>query len=166
MISGLLLPQTFLCTGVFTGSIPSLLWYTLPVMKKKTGKVVVKRSRAGLGLFANTEFKRGDFIIEYTGEHITHEEADRRGGLYLFVLDKKTIIDGKGRENIARYINHSCKPNAEGERDEEEQKVRILAKKKILPGEEIAYDYGKEYWDEYIKPFGCRCTACLNISKK
>ncbi len=135
-------------------------------MKRKSKNVIVKRSRAGLGLYALKEFRRGDFIIKYTGEHITHGEADRRGGLYLFILDKKTIIDGKARENTARYINHSCKPNAEGETDEDEQKVRILAKRKILVGEEIAYDYGKEYWEEYIKPFGCRCNSCLTSTKK
>lgn len=124
--------------------------------------MIVKRSRAGLGLFAHTEFKRGDFIIEYTGEHIPTEEADRRGGKYLFVLNKKTTIDGKGRENTARYINHSCKPNAEAETDEDAQKIRISAKRKILVGEEISYDYGKEYCDEYIKPLGCKCTHCLS----
>ena len=134
-------------------------------MKKKPEHILVKRSRAGLGLFATAPFKRGDFIVEYTGEHISHEESDRRGGKYLFILDEKIVIDGKGRENIARYINHACKPNAEAEADEEEEKVRILAKRKILPGEEITYDYGKDYWDEYIKPFGCRCATCL-LEKK
>ncbi len=129
-------------------------------MTVKHNAYVVRRSSAGLGLFATKEFKRGDFIIEYTGEHISEEESNRRGGKYLFILDTKTVIDGKGRENTARYINHACKPNAEAELDEEAQTVSILAKKKILPGEEITYDYGKEYWDEYIKPLGCRCTTC------
>lgn len=128
---------------------------------KKPGSVTVKRASAGLGLFANQEFKRGDFIIEYVGEHITHEESDRRGGKYLFILNKKIVVDGKSRKNTARYINHACKPNAECETDDEDEKIRISARKRILPGEEITYDYGKEYWDEYIKPFGCRCDACL-----
>ena len=127
--------------------------------------VRTKRSSAGLGLFATKEFKRGDFIIEYTGEHITTEESDRRGGKDLFILNKKVTIDGKGRENTARYINHSCKPNAEAETDEDAAKIRILAKRKILPGEEITYDYGKEYCDEYIKPLGCKCAHCLGLKK-
>lgn len=121
---------------------------------------VVKRSKAGLGLFATKEYKRGDPIIEYTGEKISEEEANRRGGKYLFTITDKVTIDGKGRENTARYINHSCAPNAEAERDEEKLIVRILAKRRIMPGEEIFYDYGKEYWDEHIKPFGCRCPKC------
>ncbi len=121
---------------------------------------IIKRSIAGLGLIATKPLKRGDFIIEYKGELISTEEADRRGGKYLFVVSDTKTIDGKSRENIARYINHSCAPNAEAELDEEELRVRIYAKKKILPGEEILYDYGKEYWDEHIKPFGCRCPHC------
>lgn len=132
-------------------------------MKHEHPSVAVKRSSAGLGLFANTQFKKGDFIIEYTGEHITHEESDRRGGKYLFILSDNVVIDGKGRENIARYINHSCKPNAEGETDEDEGKIRILAKRTILPGEEICYDYGKDYFNEYIKQHGCRCAAKTHL---
>jgi uncharacterized protein len=130
--------------------------------KKLTEKkpYTVKRSIAGLGLFATEPLKRGDFIIEYTGELISTEEADRRGGKYLFVVSDTKTIDGKERDNIARYINHSCTPNAEAELDEDELRVRIYAKKKILPGEEIFYDYGSEYWDEHIKPYGCRCIGC------
>lgn len=129
-------------------------------MKNTQSSVIVKRSSAGLGLFANTTFKRGDFIIEYTGEAISHEESDRRGGKYLFILSDTVVLDGKGRENTARYINHSCKPNAEAETDEDEGKIRISAKKTILPGEEITYDYGKDYVSAYIKPHGCRCRSC------
>jgi SET domain-containing protein len=120
----------------------------------------IKRSIAGLGLFARTDMKKGDFIIEYTGELISTEEADRRGGKYLFTVSDTQTIDGKGRDNIARYLNHSCAPNAEAELDEDELRVRIYAKKKILKGEEILYNYGKEYWDEHIKPYGCRCPKC------
>ncbi len=139
-------------------------------MKKQAthdkAKYQVKRSIAGLGLFATEPLKRGDFIIEYTGELIPTEEADRRGGKYLFVVSDTKTIDGKGRDNIARYINHSCAPNAEAELDEDELRVRIYAKKKILPGEEILYDYGKEYWDEHIKPYGCRCPHCTGAQAK
>lgn len=131
---------------------------TTPRSKKQ--KYQVKRSIAGLGLFATEPMKRGDFIIEYTGELISTDEANRRGGKYLFVVSDAKTIDGKGRDNIARYINHSCAPNAEAELDEDALRVRIYAKKKILPGEEIFYDYGTEYWDEHIKPYGCRCLSC------
>ncbi len=122
--------------------------------------VVVKRSSAGLGLFTLTPIKKGDLVINYIGEIISDEEANRRGGKYLFTINKKWTIDGKARSNTARYLNHSCKPNCESEVDTRKRSVAIYAKRAIKAGEELTYDYGKEYWDEYIKPYGCRCEKC------
>ncbi len=119
----------------------------------------VARARAGLGLFATVTIRRGERIVEYTGERITNDEADRRGGKYLFEINSKWTIDGKGRENIARYINHSCKPNAESR--VVGVRVFIYAIRTIQPGEEIAYDYGEEYVEEHIEPHGCRCQSCV-----
>lgn len=123
-------------------------------------KYVVRRSSAGLGLFAAAPFAKGDLVIEYTGEVISDDEAQRRGGKYLFELNDKWTIDGKGRHNIARYINHSCKPNCEPELNDDETKVFIYAKRKITPGEELTYNYGSDYFKRVIKPLGCRCTKC------
>ena len=120
--------------------------------------VHVKRSSAGLGLFAGEDITNNTIVIEYTGERITTEEGDRRGGKYLFTLDDDWIIDGKNRENISRYINHACKPNCEAEIDEDEEKIFIRAVKNIKAGDELTYDYGKEYWLDHCQP--CRCTTC------
>jgi SET domain-containing protein len=120
----------------------------------------VKRGAHGLGLFTNQVFKKGDFIIEYTGEKITEAEANRRGGQYLFELNDAYVIDGKGRENLARYINHSCQPNCYPEIDEDEQHIRIYAKRTINIGEELNYNYGKVFFNTHIKPKGCRCKKC------
>jgi SET domain-containing protein len=123
-------------------------------------KVIVKKSSAGLGLFAGKAFKKGQRIIEYTGETITAEEANRRGGRYLFELNDKKTIDGKGRENVARYINHSCRPNCYPELNFAETRVFIIAKRNIKAGEELTYHYGPHYFKEIIKPAGCRCEKC------
>jgi SET domain-containing protein len=40
----------------------------------------VKRSKSGLGVFANEPIAKGEFVLEYTGETISAEEADKRGG--------------------------------------------------------------------------------------
>lgn len=122
--------------------------------------VVVKRSSAGLGLFAGEDIKKDQLIIEYTGERITEDEANRRGGRYLFTVTDNLVIDGKGRENTARYINHACKPNAEAEHDEKADRIYIRAAKNIKAGDEITYHYGKEYMKEIIAPEGCRCATC------
>jgi len=121
----------------------------------------VKKSSAGLGLFAATDFSDGDFIIQYTGEEISHDEADRRGGKYLFTLTDKIVIDGKERTNTARYINHSCKPNAEAV-IEDDERVIFLAIADIAPGDEITFDYGQEYVEDIIAAVGCKCNSCGN----
>ena len=133
------------------------------VAMSHTASVQIKRGVAGLGLFALTTFRRGDFIIEYVGEYINQAEADRRGGRYLFTIKEDCVIDGKARSNTARYINHSCRPNAFAEADEEALKIRIYAKKHIRPGEEIFYHYGQEYVRDIIGT-DCRCPLCQKIT--
>lgn len=123
--------------------------------------VQVKRASAGLGLFAAEAIPKNQLIIEYTGDRISEDEANRRGGRYLFQVTDDLVIDGKGRENTARYINHACKPNAEAEHDEDEDRIYIRARKNIQAGEEITYDYGKEYLKDIIGPEGCKCATCL-----
>ena len=123
------------------------------------------RSSAGIGLFATAPIKKGALIIEYTGERITVDEADQRGGQYLFQVTDTLTIDGRGRENKARYINHSCRGNAEAEHLEDGDRIFIRAKRAIKEGEEITYHYGKEFFETYIKPKGCRCVKCTEVKK-
>lgn len=120
--------------------------------------LAVKRGVNGLGLFTKVPMKKGECIIEYIGEVITEAQANERGGKYLFQTSKNRHIDGTTRKNIARYINHSCRPNCEV--DIIRGRVFIYTKRKIEPGEELFYDYGKEYFDDHIKPKGCRCEKC------
>lgn len=120
--------------------------------------VRIGRSSAGLGLYAGTDIKKGTRIMEYVGEIISAEEANRRGGKYLFEINEKKTIDGSTRSNIARYINHSCKPNCEA--NNIRGRIYIHALRNIPSGEELSYDYGKEYFDEFLKPSGCKCAFC------
>lgn len=120
----------------------------------------VKRGINGLGLFATQPIKKGTFIIEYVGELLTAAQADERGGQYLFEINSRWTIDGRGRGNLARYINHSCRPNCESDTKEREKRIEIAAIKNIKEGEELTYDYGKAFWNDYIKPKGCRCEKC------
>lgn len=118
--------------------------------------VRVGRSSAGLGLFATRAFKKGERIIEYFGKEISKEEEYTSRSKYLFEVNSRKTIDGTMRENFARYINHSCKPNCQPEIVR--GRVWIDAIKNIKSGEELHYDYGEEYFDEHIKPYGCRCV--------
>lgn len=117
--------------------------------------VRVGRSSAGLGLFATRPYKKGERVIEYFGRVIAPAEEYTSRSKYLFEVNKRKTIDGATRRNFARYINHSCRPNCEPEI--EKGRIFIDAIKNIAPGDEFTYDYGKEYFNEHIKPFGCRC---------
>ena len=119
----------------------------------------VGRSSAGLGLFATAPIQQGQYI-EYIGPIITNRKADAlKGARYLFEINSKWTINGALRTNLARYINHSCAPNCESVQTG--RRVFIKAVKNIQPGEELTYDYGDEYVDEFIKPHGCKCRKCL-----
>ena len=128
----------------------------------------VGRSRTGLGLFATKPIKKGAKIVRYFGPLLDSRKKkdDAIENKYLFELNGRWTIDGSVRKNIARYINHACKPNAESDVNPRKRKVVIRAIKKIEPGEEINYDYGTDYFKAYLKPIGCKCAACEKKRKR
>ncbi len=111
-----------------------------------------------MGLFVRAPFRTGERVVEYTGKKIPTKVADELDTKYLFEIDEDWTIDGSPRTNTARYINHSCRPNCES--DIRGGKIFIFALRNIREGEELTMDYGDEYFDEFIKPFGCRCDFC------
>ncbi len=127
----------------------------------------VRRSRIqGRGAFALRPIRKGQRIDQYLGQHITHEEADRRYDdndgrhhTFLFVLNEDTVIDARYGGNDARYLNHSCDPNCES--IIEDDTVWIKAIKAIKPETELVYDYRFEWQDEFepvdIRYYACRC---------
>jgi SET domain-containing protein len=121
----------------------------------------IGRSRTGLGLFATAPIKKRTFIVEYKGPWLTNKEADRletRGSRYLYEINSRWTIDGSSRKNIGRYANHSCRPNAESHRMN--GKVILRAIKTINPGDEITYNYGRDYLLNVITSRGCKCVKC------
>lgn len=122
-------------------------------------KIIVKKSKTGLGLFASHEIKKGETIIEYLGNILNKEQCDAvKANKYLFEVNRNKTIDGSPRWNTARYVNHACIPNAEAEN--RKSRIFYVAKRAIHPGEEITVDYGEEYVNEFIKPYGCKCYVC------
>jgi SET domain-containing protein len=131
---------------------------------------VVKRSGVhGYGAFATRDIKKGETLDEYLGDRITHAQADKRyedhdendNHTFLFIVDKKTVIDAGIGGNDARFINHKCDPNCESEI--KKGRVFIIATKKIAKGEELGYDYqiGREKDDpeNVDEIYACRCGS-------
>lgn len=108
-------------------------------------------------------------MIEYTGEKVSNAEADRRYDddamarhhTFLFILNSRTCVDAAWNGNAARFINHSCAPNAEAVI--ERGHIWIDAVRRISAGEEITYDYQYEEEDDYteedLRFYVCRCGA-------
>ena len=114
------------------------------------------------GLYANRDIKSGTKIIEYKGKIISVKQSetdpkfDNNKAIYLFNLNKRFDLDGNYNFNIARLINHSCNPNCEvfGKG----LKVWVYAMKNIKKGEELSYDYGFSF-DENFRQFPCNCRS-------
>jgi hypothetical protein len=120
-------------------------------------ELVVRRSKTGLGLFTESEIPKDACVIEYVGVELTAEQEEKSRSKYLFEINNRKTIDGTPRWNTARYINHSCKPNCEP--NIHKGRVFIHAKRKIKPGEELSYNYGKNYFEHYLKEI-CACPKC------
>lgn len=130
----------------------------------------VRRSGiAGRGGFALKRIPKGRRVIEYVGEIISHEEAERRYPedkhkahyTTLFTLDRKRIIDAEFEGNDARFINHSCSPNCITV--DYDGRIYIETKRTIEEGEELTYDYKfdrsddprDDKWQERV--YACHC---------
>jgi len=122
----------------------------------------VGRSSAGLGLFAVKPIAKAAAIVAYRGRRIptaaSHERERRSGAKYMFEINRRWTIDGSSRKNLARYINHACRPNTEAVL--RQGQMVFVALRRIAPGEEITLDYGRDYFDLFIKSLGCHCAAC------
>src|ERR1700730_17477873 len=130
--------------------------------------IEVRRSDVhGLGVFAAKRIPKGTRIIEYVGERVSHDEADRRyeekdaneSHTFLCIVDSKTVIDGGVDGNDARFFNHSCDPNCES--TVEKRRVYIEAVRDIESGAELTYDYQIQREDDdpqnIDEVFACRC---------
>jgi len=130
--------------------------------------VRVGRSRTGLGLFATDLIKKGSRVMEYRGRKITTKQAiwieEHTENRYVFEINDKWSIDGSPRWNLARYVNHSCRPNVEAYQYAE--RIFYRAKWNIQPGSEITVSYGRDYFSTFIKPIGCKCDTCTARRKR
>lgn len=121
----------------------------------------VRRRRSklhGWGVFAQEDINKNKRIITYDGEKIsTQESADRedrylrRGEIWCFKLNRRWVIDANVGGNLARFINHACRPNCYSNIVDGE--IWIIAGKNVKAGDELTYDYHTD-GDKEIE---CRC---------
>eukprot|EP00934_Nitzschia_sp_Nitz4_P006267 Nitzschia sp. Nitz4//scaffold57_size113557//55705//61502//NITZ4_003994-RA/size113557-augustus-gene-0.180-mRNA-1//-1//CDS//3329554855//6257//frame0 len=141
-------------------------------------RLVAKRSHIhGWGLFAKLDFPKDSMIVEYMGEVVRRAVADVRekqyeisgeGSCYMFRLDLQRIVDATKIGCMARFMNHSCEPNAYAKvitvetEFGQDKKIMVFALRDIKKGEEITYDYKFQVEDGSLK---CTCGASKCIGR-
>lgn len=116
----------------------------------------------GMGGFALCKIKKATPIIEYVGHRITKAEAAVRVAAenpFIFCLDDESDVDGDVTWNPARFLNHSCEPNAEAEIFGDQ--IWIMALRNIQPGEEITFNYSYDLENHEDHPCRCGAAKCV-----
>uniref|UniRef100_A0A7S1T9B3 Histone-lysine N-methyltransferase n=1 Tax=Compsopogon caeruleus TaxID=31354 RepID=A0A7S1T9B3_9RHOD len=121
----------------------------------------------GWGLRAGEDVPAGSFIIEYTGEVIDESEYALRTeqymdekNFYFMTLRWDLYLDASRKGNIARFVNHSCEPNAKTQKwmSKGLPVIGIFASQDILKGEEICFDYRLQR-SKHVKNVRCECGS-------
>jgi SET domain-containing protein len=128
-------------------------------------KIIRKRSKLhGYGVFAVEPIAKNRRIIDYAGELVPNNESEAReerylaeGCIWVFRVNRRWSRDAAVGGNLARFINHSCRPNCWI--DIVDKTIWIRASRTIREGEELNYDYSTD--GEQTIP--CRCRpGCTN----
>ena len=123
-------------------------------------QVVRRRSRiSAWGVFAAEPINKNRRIVTYDGELIGHAEGNERalryleaGEIWCFTVNRRWVRDASVGGNVARFINHSCKPNCYAHVIGHD--IWIRASRNIAAGEELTYDYNADGYS--LIPCKCR----------
>jgi uncharacterized protein len=124
-------------------------------------KIVIRDSNIhGRGVFAEQNIDVGEVIIDWDGctELLTGQEMavvppDERK--YLSLIDSQYVLF----KPPARFVNHSCNPNARGEKGHD------VAIRHILRGEEVTVDYVAEQVPDLNLQCKCGANGCRGLLK-
>lgn len=121
-------------------------------------KIKIANCSLGMGLFASARIAPRETIFYLTGREMDFNEAvtSEQGENSIQIgLNRYVSTSSRARypDSPARYLNHSCSPNA-GFVDE----IRLVALDTINPGDEIRFDYSTTMLERYWE-MDCYCGS-------
>ncbi|KAG6591022.1 Transcriptional repressor EZH1 [Phytophthora cinnamomi] len=135
-------------------------------IQKKIG--VAFSATHGWGAYALEPIRKDEFVLEYTGELISDEEAERRGAIYdrlsvsyLFGVNSEYVVDAAKKGNKAKFANHKAKEVANLDvrivSSNGEHRIGLFAREEIEVGAELFFDYGYTHdsapkWSQHDEP--------------
>ena len=146
----------------------------VPLQRGAAKVVMLGKSQlegCGYGLFTAEDVAQDEFVIEYTGELITHDEGVRREARRGDVFDEEstssylfTLLEHEGiwvdaaiYGNLSRYINHASEHDRKGCNITPkimyvngEYRIKFSALRDIKAGEELFFNYG-DYFPNLTK---------------
>lgn len=127
-------------------------------MKNSNSKLDIRKNKFGRAVFAKKKIRKGEVVAVFDGP-IYDDLFD--GWTDDLLNHAIQIGPALWRDSLspARLINHSCEPNC-GIKN----RIKVVAMRSILPGEEITWDYEMTEKNPWWK-MRCRCgtASCRKV---